>query len=83
MVSRSSFGNLLVSLTRALRRPDTEAHDLIPVIERISDDDSLIVISDMPTESWADALPNRPAIHVDIRQHNYGARTLKVRRAST
>ena len=83
VVSRSSFGNLLVSLTRAHRRPDTEAHDLIPVIERISDDDSLIVISDMPTESWADALPNRPAIHVDIRQHNYGARTLKVRRAST
>ena len=79
VASRSSFGNLLVSLTRARRRHDTEAHDLIPVMERIADDDSLIIISDMPTEAWADALPTRPAILVDIRQHNYGSRTLKVR----
>tara|TARA_B100001109_G_scaffold235148_1_gene214685 strand:+ start:2882 stop:3997 length:1116 start_codon:yes stop_codon:yes gene_type:complete len=79
VTSRSSFGNLLVSLTRAQRQNDTEAHDLIPVMERIADDDSLIIISDMPTESWADTLPQRPAISVDIRQHNYGARTLKVR----
>ena len=83
VISRSSFGNLLVSLTRAQRQHDTEAHDLTPVIDRIADDHSLIVISDMPKESWVDTLPKRPAISVDIRQHNYGARKLKVRSPSS
>jgi uncharacterized protein (DUF58 family) len=78
VVSRSSFGSLLVSLTRALRRSDTEAHDLSSIVEKVPEDHSLIILSDMPTEAWADTLPNRPAILVDIRQHSYGARALKV-----
>ena len=78
VVSRSGFGNLLVSLTRAQRRNDTEAHDLAPVIERIPEDHSLIILSDMPTEAWADTLPERPALLIDIRQHRYGAKKLQV-----
>ncbi len=76
--ARSSFGNLLVSLARAQRRGDTEAHDLSPIIESIPEDHSLVILSDMPTESWADTLPDRPAILIDIRQHRYGAKKLQV-----
>lgn len=79
VLSRSSFGNLLVSLARARRRSDTEAHNLAPVIEQVPEDHSLIILSDMPTEAWKDTLPDRQALLIDIRQHSYGARKLQVR----
>ncbi len=78
MVSRSGFANVLVSLTRAQRRNDTEAHDLTSAIEQVPEDHSLIILSDMPTEAWEDTLPDRPALLVEIRQHRYGAKKLQV-----
>lgn len=76
VTTRPSFGNLLVSLTRANRRNDTEAHDLIPIIERIPEEQSIIILSDMPPDSWTHTLPNRAAVIVDVRQHKFGARKL-------
>ncbi|MDE0594128.1 MAG: DUF58 domain-containing protein [Roseibacillus sp.] len=81
--SRHTFGKLLISLTRAHRRNDTEAHDLDPVIERIPKEQSLIVLSDMPPNAWVDALPSRPAVVVDVRQHRYGTRKLQPEPATT
>ena len=78
VTSRNSFANLLVSLARAQRRNDTEAHDLLPVLKRIPEEHSLIVLSDMPPDAWADALPgNRHTLVVDVRQHRYGAKKLQ------
>jgi uncharacterized protein (DUF58 family) len=75
--SRPSFANLLVSLARAHRRNDTEAHDLLPILDRIPDDHSIIILSDMPPDAWAHTLPKRPALLIDVRQHRYGARKLQ------
>lgn len=77
VTSRHSFANLLVSLARAHRRNDTEAHNLLPVMERIPDDHSIIVLSDMPPDVWEATLPKRPALVVDVRQHQYGAKKLQ------
>lgn len=77
VVSRHSFANLLVSLARATRRHDTEAHNLLPVIDRIPEDHSIIMLSDMPPDAWEPSLPDRPVLVVDVRQHRYGARKLQ------
>ena len=77
VASRISFGHLLDSLARAKRRPDTEAHDLVPELERVPDNHSLIVLSDMPTDAWESTLSSRPALLIDIRQHRYGSKKLQ------
>ena len=77
ITTRHSFANLLVSLARAKRRNDTEAHNLLPVLDRIPEDHSIIILSDMPPDAWQATLPRRPALVVDVRQHKYGARKLQ------
>ncbi len=77
LTSRHSFPDLLVVLARATRRNDTEAHNLLPVIDRIPVDHSLILISDMPPQAWEPALPRRPALVIDVRQHRYGSKKLQ------
>jgi hypothetical protein len=46
-------------------------------MERIPDDHSIIVLSDMPPDVWEATLPKRPALVVDVRQHQYGAKKLQ------
>ena len=75
--SRSGFANLLVSLARAERRNDTEAHNLLPVIESVPEEHSIVILSDMPPDAWEPTLPRRPALVVDVRQHKYGAKKLQ------
>lgn len=77
VTTRHSFANLLVALARAQRRNDTEAHNLLPVLERIPDDHAIIILSDMSPDAWEPALPSRPALVVDVRQHKYGAKKLQ------
>jgi uncharacterized protein (DUF58 family) len=77
VVSRPGFANLLVSLARARRRNDTEAHNLLPVIDRIPEDHSVVMLSDMPPDAWEPSLPKRPILAVDVRQHRYGSRKLQ------
>ncbi len=75
-VSRASFANVLASLARAERRAGTEAHDLRAALDLVPRDHSLVLLSDMPPDSWTHALPPRPALVIDVRQHRYGARKL-------
>jgi uncharacterized protein (DUF58 family) len=77
--SRGNFATALDMLARAERAPDTEAHDLGPVIAAVPQEHSLLVLSDMPPEAWAHVLPERAALLIDIRQHHYGTRTLATR----
>ena len=44
-------------LARATRAADTEAHDLMNALATVPADEGLIVISDMPPESWHRLLP--------------------------
>ncbi len=83
VASRTGFGNLLVSLARAERRQDTEAHDLAPVLEQVPDDHSLILLSDMPPDAWESTLSGRLALLIDIRQHRYGSKKLQTANPSS
>lgn len=67
--SRGAFAEVLAALARAERANDTEAHNVTAVLEEVSPGDSLILLSDMPPESWQAQVPARPALIVDIRQH--------------
>jgi uncharacterized protein (DUF58 family) len=67
--SRGAFSDALCALARAERSSGTEAHNLASALETIPPNNSLILLSDMPPSAWASALPKRPALVVDIRQH--------------
>ena len=67
--SRGGFAETLAGLARARRAKDTEAHNLQAALEAVPAQHSLILISDMPPHAWESALPDRPALVVDIRQH--------------
>lgn len=77
VANRSQFSKLLVSLACAERRNDTEAHNLLPIIERVPEDHAIIILSDMPPDTWEHMLPGRPVLPIDVRQHRYGARKLQ------
>lgn len=77
VITRAGMGNALVALARAERAPGTEAHDLRGAIDSVPADHSLIILSDMPVDTWNHTLPTRPALPVDIRQHRYGHRQMK------
>ena len=66
------MANALVALARAERSTGTEAHDLLHALEEVPVEHSLLVLSDMPTDSWLSLLPSRPLIPIDIRQFHYG-----------
>lgn len=77
------WSETLAVLTHAHRADQTEAHDLTAEIESIPRETALIIISDMPPEVWKHTLPDRPAMLVDIHQHRFGNRDLKVARPLT
>jgi uncharacterized protein (DUF58 family) len=76
VTTRAGMANALVALTRAQRHAGTEAHDLLHAIDKVPPEHSLLLLSDMPTSSWSDILPNRPAIPINITQHHYGHKQL-------
>lgn len=57
--TRSQLAACQEILARAKRTGGTEAHNLQSIAARIGQDQSLIVISDMPVSAWAHALPKR------------------------
>jgi len=73
----NAWSQTLTALAQAERASDTEAHDLKAAFLHAPKDHALIVISDMPPESWKHTLPKKPHLIVDIRQHNYSRRSLK------
>jgi len=81
VLTRAGMGNALVSLARAERANGTEAHDLLRALDTVPADHSLLLISDMPIGTWAHAIPKRPCLPIDIRQHKYGHRQLKTLQA--
>lgn len=76
ITTRAGIASALVTLTRAERANGTEAHNLLAAIETIPAEHSLLLISDMPIDSWTPILPKRPALPVDIRQFRYGNKQL-------
>lgn len=76
VTSPGGMSNALVALARAKRANGTEAHDLAAALEDVPAGHSLLVLSDMPADSWQPLLPARPLLPVDIRQFRYGQRPL-------
>lgn len=58
-VTRAQVAACLERLAAAKRANGTEAHNLKAAVERADDDESMIVISDMPQKSWKHHLPKR------------------------
>ena len=50
-------------LARATREQGTEAHDLLAAAKRTAEDETLVVLSDMPPSSWLGSLPK---LHLPI-----------------
>jgi len=75
--SRFQLGRCLSLLAGVTRSTSTEMHDLENVFSTVSPDELLIVVSDMPPESWSFLLASHPrAMVVDIRQIRYQVRAL-------
>ena len=82
VLTRAGMGNALVTLARARRANGTEAHDLAAALATVPAEHSLLILSDMPVDSWARILPSRPTLPIDIRQHRYGHKQLKTLQSS-
>jgi len=75
-----AWRHILTCLAEASRTMDTEAHDVEAAIKLTSPDESLIIISDMPPESWTHTLSALGAIIIDIQQHSYKKKKLSFAR---
>lgn len=76
--NRSQLAKTLAKLTRVNRSADTEAHDLEQTIQQVSSNETLIVISDMPPESWQHMTGKHPrTMVIDIRQVQYRNKSLQ------
>ena len=80
---RESWSQTLTLLAIAQRANHTEAHDLVAEIEAIPPDQAILILSDMPPDSWQPILPARPLIIIDIRQHHFGHRSLSFATAAS
>lgn len=75
--SRKQLVDCLSTLAKVSRATGTEAHDLQRALKSTSPDHALIIISDMPPDSWAHRLTDHPqSLIIDIRQIRYQHRTL-------
>ncbi|MGJ8695691.1 MAG: DUF58 domain-containing protein [Verrucomicrobiaceae bacterium] len=74
------WNETLTLLARCQRTPDTEAHDLLAAIHAAPPGDALLIVSDMPPESWQNILPDRSVLIVDIRQHHFANKSLSFRK---
>ena len=57
--TRAQLAACLETMARAIREKGSEAHDLQAALAEIAPQEGLVVISDMPVESWRAALPAR------------------------
>ncbi len=66
--TRAQMGACQEVLARAVRAAGTEVHDLHAAAERALEDESLIIISDMPAAAWRTVFPRRrlAGLAVDI-----------------
>ena len=62
-------------LARATRAAGTEAHNLQAAANRTADDETLVVLSDMPRPAWLAALPKQrlPILTPDLRRRKQRA----------
>jgi len=69
--TRSQLSDCLETIADALRAPDTEIHDLQAVLARIPRTRTLIILSDMPADTWERHIPSRSLapLTIDIRHH--------------
>lgn len=75
--SRTQFIQCLCRLASVQRAQGTEAHDLEATLRGVSPEHTLMIISDMPPESWQHLLSKHPhTLIVDIRQVRYHNKTL-------
>ena len=75
--SHSQLVECLFQLARVQRNRGTEAHDLEYTLRAVSPDHALMVISDMPPDSWRHLLVKHPhTLIIDIRQIRYRAQRL-------
>lgn len=75
--SRLQLVECLSQLARVQRNKGTEAHDLEQTLRAVSPDHALVIISDMPPDSWSHLLAKHPhTLIIDIRQIRYRHKTL-------
>ncbi|MFK7909089.1 MAG: DUF58 domain-containing protein [Akkermansiaceae bacterium] len=75
--SRKQMVEFLKTLAKVQRAKGTESHDLDHAIRTTSPDQAVVIISDMPPDSWSHLTSRSPNIlAIDIRQIRYGHRTL-------
>lgn len=79
---KEAWGSTLTLLAKATRAEHTEAHDLLREIEGIPTDRALVVISDMPLDTWQHLIPVRSALLIDIHQHRIAQKGLQYSRRS-
>lgn len=75
----TAWSETLTLLARATRVQDTEAHDLYALVESLPQEEALLIVSDMPPETWTAILPRRTAVMIDIRQHRFTNKNLNFR----
>jgi len=71
-----AWAETLTLLARAKRSESTEAHDVITAIESIPEMHAIIMISDMPPDSWQYLSPQKKTFVINIHQHTYKKRGL-------
>ena len=76
-----AWSDTLTLLAQAKRANHTEAHDVLAEIEATPAEDAIIIISDMPLESWKHIIPERRVLIIDIQQHRFGQRDLNFKSA--
>jgi len=69
--SRAQLSDCLETIADARRAPDTEIHDLQAVLARVHRSRTLILLSDMPADTWERHIPPRSLapMTIDIRHH--------------
>ena len=74
--SRRDLAQLKENLMRAQRVGWTEAHDFTAAISQVRNDESVIVISDMPRASWEQTVgrPAQESVFVDISKYDGSSR---------
>lgn len=68
--SRSEYIDCLALLTTATRSKQTKAQELADILQHTPTDEQLIIISDSPSEQWADLVPkaHQNAMLINIRE---------------
>ncbi|MGB0774229.1 MAG: DUF58 domain-containing protein [Akkermansiaceae bacterium] len=75
--TRAQWIDFTTSLARVSRSGGIEAHDLQTVLQSVSKEHTLMIVSDMPPASWQHLLDNHPhTLIVDIRQVRYRIKTV-------